>query len=171
VDRMKQEEDKKIASMEPFDYSRPSELEQVVEEEEEFYVDTQSDDASEDVEEHGIVTDHGSSQIVHIKRSSPISGSDVNVNVSVNVKAPNRSLQPARSSSSMSSSSSVGSVRTAKAEKRFKEKLTKEVICHLNFTSLFHTGYDKVIFVSLLRVSILIHVDRNLNSPLPSNSR
>jgi len=44
----------------------------------------------------------------------------------VNVKGPGRSLiQPTRSTSSMSSTSS-GSIRTAKAEKRLKEKLSKE---------------------------------------------
>lgn len=126
---MKQEEDKKIATaMDHVDYSRPSELEQVLEEEEEFYVDTQSDEGSVDVQEHVREEAQDSSQVVHIKRSSPIS-SDVNVNVSVNVKAPSRSLlQSTRPTSSISSSSSVGSIRTAKAEKRMKERLSKEVI-------------------------------------------
>ena len=134
VDRMKQEEDRKIEAMGTLgsmDHLRSNELEQVVEEEEEYYVDTAEDDEDQSEEEQGQVqVEHvkGSSQIVHISRTSPQSP-DVNVNVSVNVKTPNRAfIQPSRSTSSISSAGSpTGSIRTAKAEKRLKEKLTKEV--------------------------------------------
>jgi len=146
---MKQEEDRKIeaamASIGPApnilygsagsgllgstDILRSNELEQVVEEEEEYYVDTAEDEEESDADSgQQIETRKGSSQLVHISRTSPVSP-DVNVNVSVNVKTPNRAfIQPSRSTSSISSAGSpTGSIRTAKAEKRLKEKLTKEV--------------------------------------------
>ncbi len=136
VDRMKQEEDRKIEAMGSMDHLRSNELEQVLEEEEEYSVDTVEEDEEEeeesedDVQHVDVEEVKGSpqSQIVHISRVSPTSP-DVNVNVSVNVQTPNRAfIQPSRSTSSISSAGSpTGSIRTAKAEKRLKEKLSKEV--------------------------------------------
>jgi hypothetical protein len=99
---MKQEEDNKIATMGPMEYLRSNELEQVVEEEEEF-----GDD------ELMMMENQGKEQGSHI--GGAVSGERASGQL--------RSI----SASSVSSVSSAGSVRTAKAEKRLKDRLSQEV--------------------------------------------
>lgn len=153
---MKQEEDRKIdaaISLPPpprneahsYYSSMPvNDLEQVKEEEEYSVDDTAEEGEEDDNDEEEKPATY---EVVHRRAESPITSDvgyqvvnlrgvnpsvpDLNVNVSVNVNTPNRALispkQRSVSTSSLSSLSSAGSVRTAKAEKRLKEKLSKEV--------------------------------------------
>jgi len=110
VDRMKQEEDRKIACMGPMEYIRPTELEQVVEEEEEMEMGD-DDELSVYKEKDDVVGSQGAD----LAPGEP----------DANAERASGHTRPI-SASSVSSVSSTGSVRTAKAEKRLKERLHQE---------------------------------------------
>ncbi|CAG7834536.1 unnamed protein product, partial [Allacma fusca] len=117
VDRMKQEEDQKIAAMGAMDHMRNNELEQVLEEEE-YYADEAMDEIEEDIRELEEVAKGGS----HIGE-----GDLRNVNVTpTSVNRASSGPIGSLSASSISSVSSTGSIRTAKAERRLKDRLSKE---------------------------------------------
>lgn len=115
---MKQEEDSKIATMGPMEYLRSNELEQVIEEEEDY-----GDD--ELMEERGDGDDQGQGG----KEQGSQVGAETVSGESGLLSERASSGQHVRSisASSVSSVSSSGSVRTAKAEKRLKERLSHEV--------------------------------------------
>jgi hypothetical protein len=110
VDRMRQEEEEKMG-LGSADYLRSNELEQVVEEEEE-YCEDELNQKLDTILEGNVLDSHG------MERES-----EREVDPNYRASGHTRSV----SASSMSSVSSTGSVRTAKAERRLKERLGKEV--------------------------------------------
>lgn len=118
VDRMMQEEERKIAAMGSVDYLRSNELEQVIEEEEDYCEDELAGTNQRSVETE---EDRIGSQEDDAVGTPGDNGSHANASSRASVNP--RSV----SASSMSSVSSTSSVRTAKAERRLKERLGSEV--------------------------------------------
>lgn len=120
VDRMKQEEERKIAAIGgSMDILRTTELEQVVEEDEEYYLEDEELNTGDMDGNYG----KGGSQ-GDMSATSGLGDSSTRINTAS--RASDRQTRSI-SASSISSISSTGSIRTAKAERRLNEKLTKEV--------------------------------------------
>jgi len=120
VDRMKQEEEKKIAAIGgSMDVLRTTELEQVVEEDEDFYLEELNSGDMDGNDEKLVGGSHGD-----ISTTSGLGDSSTRINAASRASGQTRSI----SASSISSISSTGSIRTAKAEKRLNEKLSREVL-------------------------------------------
>jgi len=141
VDRMKQEEEMRIG-MGTLDYMRSNELEQVVEEEEDY--------CEEELNQKTVSGNEFDSQ-ESAKRD---------MDQAVKTSGHARSI----SASSFSSVSSTGSVRTAKAERRQKEKLGKEVngcFCcfgRVHFMAVVHVSFINGFFplrVFFLQLTLL----------------
>ena len=135
VDRMKQEEEKKLASMGSMDMLRTTELEQVVEEDEDLYL-----------EELNAGDMDGNFERIKAGSQGDISGTSGLGDSSTRINAAGRVSGQARSisASSISSISSTGSIRTAKAERRLNEKLGKEVSLRINYCSLSYIFEEKM---------------------------
>lgn len=119
VDRMKQEEERKIAAVGgSMDILRTTELEQVVEEDEEFYLE---EDEELNTGEGG---NRGGSQ-GDISATSGLGDSTTRINTGSRTSSDKQHARSV-SASSISSISSTGSIRTAKAERRLNEKMGKE---------------------------------------------
>lgn len=119
VDRMKQEEERKIAAVGgSMDILRTTELEQVVEEDEEYYLEEDEElNAGEGGNRGG---SHGD-----ISATSGLGDSSTRINAASRASS-DRQHTRSVSASSISSISSTGSIRTAKAERRLNEKMGKE---------------------------------------------
>lgn len=116
---MKQEEEKKLAAIGSMEVLR-TELEQVVEEDEDFYLEELN---AEDMDGNEKIK--GGSQ-GDISATSGLGDSCSRINAASRASGQTRSI----SASSISSISSTGSIRTAKAERRLNEKMSKEVPIH-----------------------------------------
>ncbi|ODN01001.1 Protein lap4 [Orchesella cincta] len=119
VDRMKQEEEQKIAAIGgSMDVLRTTELEQVVEEDEDFYLEELNNSGDMDGNDEKLRGgSHGD-----ISTTSGLGDSSTRINASSRASGQTRSI----SASSISSISSTGSIRTAKAERRLNDKLSRE---------------------------------------------
>lgn len=118
MDRMKQDEERKLASVGSMEMLRTTELEQVAEEDEDMYLEELNAGDMDGRVKAGSQGD--------ISATSGLGDSCTRINAASRASGQTRSI----SASSISSISSTGSIRTAKAERRLNDKLGKDVRMH-----------------------------------------